>query len=258
MMKTDELTVFFDNDTQKEFIGYGKTNSNLQVGEKALQSIVFPSSSQPQPKTEGFGDRNGTSCLQDYEVIKPNLRCLTQYARGNSIPVIGSVVEVNGKKSEKITETMLSSYPLIIEFPRGKEHSNRLIELAIDELDNVYAEYRTPNGIYFEKPSYNVFDNLNLIGFLDKAKIDRAIVYGIATDLSLKLTVLGLLNRGMQCYVVKDAIKGVFPDSTKAALEEMAKAGAKFIATQDVLDENFCNERLNLEQRTEARGVRIW
>jgi len=43
-------------------------------------------------------------------------------------------------------------------------------------------------------------------------------------------------QRRIQCYVVEDAIKGVFPDKTKEALEEMAKAGAKFVTTKDVLE----------------------
>ena len=42
--------------TSQEVEDYGKTNSNLSVGEIASQSAVFPSSPKPEHKTEGFGD----------------------------------------------------------------------------------------------------------------------------------------------------------------------------------------------------------
>jgi nicotinamidase-related amidase len=43
-------------------------------------------------------------------------------------------------------------------------------------------------------------------------------------------------KRNIQCYVVEDAIKGVFPDGAKTALEEMVNAGAKLVTTKQVLE----------------------
>ena len=43
-------------------------------------------------------------------------------------------------------------------------------------------------------------------------------------------------NKGVQCYVVEDAIKGVAPDTTKQALEQMTNAGAVFVTTKQVLE----------------------
>ena len=84
-------------------------------------------------------------------------------------------------------------------------------------------------GIYFEKQSYDIFTNPAFEAFLDMARVKEAVVYGVATDYCVKAAVLGMQERGIQCHVVTNAISGVAPDTTKQALEEMAKAGANFI-----------------------------
>ena len=63
----------------------------------------------------------------------------------------------------------------------------------------------------------------------------KAVVYGVATDYCVKAAVIGMQQRGIQCYVVEDAIAGVSPDSTKEAIWKMLEAGAKFVKTEDVL-----------------------
>ena len=90
--------------------------------------------------------------------------------------------------------------------------------------------------IYIEKQSYDVFTNPLAEVLLREAGVKEAIVYGVATDFCVKAAVLGMHKRGIQCYVVKDAIKGVFPDKSKEALAEMAEAGAKFVTTSDILE----------------------
>jgi nicotinamidase/pyrazinamidase len=91
-------------------------------------------------------------------------------------------------------------------------------------------------GLYFEKQHYDVFTNPGIDLFLKKANVNEAVVYGVATDYCVKAAVLGMQKRNIQCYVVEDAIKGVFPDGAKTALEEMVNAGAKLVTTKQVLE----------------------
>ncbi|KYK25455.1 hypothetical protein AYK26_05965 [Euryarchaeota archaeon SM23-78] len=92
-------------------------------------------------------------------------------------------------------------------------------------------------GIFFEKQSYDIFTNPAFEVFLEKANVKEAVVYGVATDYCVKAAVLGMQERGIQCYVVEDAIKGVAPDATKQALKEMTKVGAKFTTTKEVIEQ---------------------
>jgi len=111
----------------------------------------------------------------------------------------------------------------------GIDKSN--IQMICDELKK--GPWR---GHFIEKQSYDVFTNPNTEELLKIADVKEAVVYGVATDYCVKAAVLGMQKRGIQCYVVEDAISGVTPETTKSALEEMVKAGAKFVKTSDVLE----------------------
>jgi nicotinamidase/pyrazinamidase len=120
------------------------------------------------------------------------------------------------------------------EFLRTGVDSYRIAE-AIYSHEKSRFEGRN-SGIYFEKQSYDVFTNPNCEALLKKADVKEAVVYGVATDYCVKAAVLGMQKRGIQCYVVGDAIAAVAPDTNISALEEMLNAGAKFVKTKDVLD----------------------
>jgi len=109
------------------------------------------------------------------------------------------------------------------------------LDETIRKIDSILKKETKPQGIYFEKQSYDVFTNPAFPAFLDMADIKQAVVYGVATDYCVKAAVLGMQKKGIQCYVVEDVIKGVAPETTKKALEEMTKAGAKLITIKEVL-----------------------
>jgi nicotinamidase/pyrazinamidase len=247
-------------------------------------------------------DIDGALYVPDAESIKPNLKRLTDYARQNSIQVVGSVdrhigtedykefegeLQRNGgpfpdhcmhwtKGLEKIPETI--QYPFFTrpdfgnEFgfldslfifntslSYGKDNSvddarNETYQRWVKEDEIKYltdalhiVQNGTKRGIYFEKQSYDVFSNPNVEPFLRKAEISSAFVYGVATDFCVKAAVLGMQRLGIQTYVVTDAIRGVFPESTQKALEEMTQAGARFVTTDDVL-ENKIQEAIKCQR----------
>ncbi len=90
-------------------------------------------------------------------------------------------------------------------------------------------------GIYLEKQGYDVFTNPNTEELLKRAGVKEAVVYGVATDYCVKAAVLGMQKRGIQCYVVEDAIAGIAPETTRTALDEMVAAGAKRVKTDEVI-----------------------
>ncbi|VVB78004.1 Isochorismatase family protein [uncultured archaeon] len=178
---------------------------------------------------ECFMNKDGALYVPDSELIKPNLKLLTDYAKKNRVPVLGSIDKSQLKENSKIPETVLSNHPVLLGNLK-LERMNR----AIDELDQVYAEYWLPNGIYFEKQSYDVFTNPNTKAFLEIAKPESAVVYGVETEKSVKAAVIGLQKMKVQCYVVTDGVKGSVQNST--ALDEMVSAGAKLVKTKDILE----------------------
>jgi nicotinamidase/pyrazinamidase len=62
-------------------------------------------------------------------------------------------------------------------------------------------------------------------GLLKKKGIQELIIYGIATDYCVKATALDAANAGFKVTVVSGLCRGVAPDTTAAALEEMQANG---------------------------------
>ena len=213
-----------------------------------------------------FMNKDGALYVPDAELIKPALAKITEFARTNRIPIIGSAdkhfgtAEYKPREGElkkwggpfpdhcmantcgqkKIHETDVSymrCWPVHLEHKLDGKIDGESIVQAIRLIDDVTNHnVHQSDEITIEKQSYDVFTNPTAEVFLARANIKEAVVYGVATDYCVKAAVLGMQQRGVQCYVVEDAIKGVFPESTKSALEEMTKAGAKFTKTADVLE----------------------
>lgn len=158
-----------------------------------------------------FMNADGALYVPNAEIIKPNIARLTDYAREKGIPIWGSV------------DAHVENDPEFKTFPRhcviGTEGQKKILPALEGER-------------IFEKAHYDVFTNPEAEKALKDYGVREAVVYGVATDICVRAAVLGMQQRGIQAYVVEDAIRGVFPDKTKAALEEMAKAGAKFITTE--------------------------
>jgi nicotinamidase/pyrazinamidase len=64
---------------------------------------------------------------------------------------------------------------------------------------------------------------------LKRNNVTDLIVYGIATDYCVKATAIDAADAGFKVTVVEGLCKGVAPDTTKSALEEMKTAGITII-----------------------------
>jgi len=220
-----------------------------------------------------FMNKNGALYVPGAEKIKPNLALLTQYAKLKNfpIPTLGSVDKHFGTKDYKKREGELKRWggPFpdhcmnecygqrkINETSHFESWSNKkevavyiphnikggLSERSLRSYANIISKepffkgaYFEREAIYFEKQSHDVFTNPAAEEILKRANVKEAVVYGVATDYCVKAAVLGMQKRGIQTYVVKDAIKGVSEKTAKSALEEMLKAGARFVSTEDIL-----------------------
>lgn len=55
---------------------------------------------------------------------------------------------------------------------------------------------------------------------------DHAVVYGVATDVCVDYAVEGLLERGVDVYVVEEAVKGIDPEVSEDAIDRWSSKGA--------------------------------
>jgi nicotinamidase/pyrazinamidase len=68
---------------------------------------------------------------------------------------------------------------------------------------------------------------------LKKDKINKVVVYGIATDYCVRATALDAVAAGYKVIMIKNLSRGVAPDTSQRAIEEMK---AKGIAVLDDLE----------------------
>ncbi|CAN5294812.1 isochorismatase family protein [soil metagenome] len=81
------------------------------------------------------------------------------------------------------------------------------------------------------KPAYSIFegttdDGSSVSATLTALGITQVDVAGIATDYCVRASALGALDAGMTVHVLTDLVAGVAPDTSSAALDELAAAGA--------------------------------
>ncbi len=69
---------------------------------------------------------------------------------------------------------------------------------------------------------------------LKKDKVSKVVVYGIATDYCVRATALDAVALGYQVTLIKNLCRGVAPDTTQKALEEMKSKGVVILDDADL------------------------
>jgi len=96
--------------------------------------------------------------------------------------------------------------------------------------DKVDYHIRKGQGV----PAYSIFEGRTEAGstvhnLLDEHGIDSIDVVGIATDYCVRASALDALAHGQRVRVLTDLVAGVAPQTSEAALAELAHAGAEVV-----------------------------
>lgn len=87
------------------------------------------------------------------------------------------------------------------------------------------------------KKVFDPFSNGWLNGLRENGSFRQmeCILFGVATDYCVIAGGLGLVKGGARVLIVTDAISGVAPETTEAAIEQLRASGVDFVSTADVL-----------------------
>lgn len=201
-----------------------------------------------------FMDPGKSMYAPGVEIIKPNLRQLRDYALAKKIPHAGGRDIHFGTAEYAAREVELKAnrgpFPMHCEF--GTDGARNIPETDIpgivhphyldERVDRVMLAKGLAQGVlWFEKQQYDIFTNPAIDVFMTEYGVTEAVVSGVLTDWCVKDAVLGMQKRGVQTYVVEDAIYALnaTPDAGKLAIEEMKAAGAKFVTTRQVLEDRL-------------------
>ncbi|MBN2459099.1 cysteine hydrolase [Candidatus Woesearchaeota archaeon] len=234
------MKIFYDVDTQRDFMhtngalyvpGSGKIESNLEelTNFARIERIPIWGSMDRHFENDPELKRNGgpfpDHCMNGATGQK--LVAETNY----------DVIDVDMGYATKVIPHKVSENQTYDWNPQRLFGVVRLFQAAsvMNYMRGVKILIQRGPNIIFEKQANDVFTNPAAEKLMRALEVKEAVVYGVATDYCVKDAVLGMQKRGIQCYVVKDAIAAVTTKTGKAALEKMVKAGAKLVKTKDVL-----------------------
>jgi nicotinamidase/pyrazinamidase len=181
-------------------------------------------------------------------------RALTRYAVDHRIPILGSVDSHSwdawefasssavGPRGERpnFPDHCVKGTPGWLKVdgtlpPRFRFISN-VAGASIEPIERELITSAT-GGVYFEKEVYSLFANPLAERFVRDlvvaaGKPVRFVVYGVATDYCVKAAALGLAQRGYKAVLLTDAVAGITPEGTEAALREMTAAGVELTTSE--------------------------
>lgn len=180
-----------------------------------------------------FMDPKGSLFVPGAPEITSNLASLVSYANKKAVPIIASVDAHPNEDPE------FSQFPphCVRNTPGQEKVAATLVKSAIVVAQSK-QDFSLPekiNSIVLEKTIFSIFGNENAENIFQTLDAENYFVFGVATDYCVKAAVLGLLQRGYSVTVVEDAISGVTPETSLAALDEMKQAGAKFARTAEII-----------------------
>ena len=89
--------------------------------------------------------------------------------------------------------------------------------------------------IIVEKQTVDVFETSTIRPLLDRLGAERCVVYGVVTEVCVRLAAQGLLRFGKPVTIVTDAIAALNRDTGEQALGELRAAGAALASAAEVL-----------------------
>ena len=179
----------------------------------------------------------GKLYVHDAQTLIPNLKYLTRTALENDILVISSVDThiKNDPEFKQFPAHCVAGNNGAKKIPQTLHKEHIVIPQKILSKKALYAKVKEYAQVILQKNTYDIFVNMNLLQLLRPFR--AAFVYGVALDYCVKYAVLGLLQRGLEVYLITDATKPVDVAQGKALLEKFKSNGVRLIKAKDVQKE---------------------
>lgn len=89
--------------------------------------------------------------------------------------------------------------------------------------------------LILEKRELDCFSSPHLPALLADLKADRYVVYGVVTEICVRLCAFGLLKTGQRVEIVTDAVKALDPAAAEWMFTEFKKAGGHLTKSSQLL-----------------------
>jgi nicotinamidase-related amidase len=178
---------------------------------------------------------DGNLWVPGAERMIPKLRRLFDFAKTNAVTIISSAIAnepegprigkypvhcVRGTEGQRKIDDTLLLHPLVLE--------NKPVDRSFADL------VRKHQQIIVEKSGFDVFDN-PVFEKLLRVLPQRAILFGVPLDHSIRVAALGLRRMGFKTAVIQNAVLPLEPRGAGKAEAEMRRAGVEFVTLEDLL-----------------------
>ncbi len=90
--------------------------------------------------------------------------------------------------------------------------------------------------IILEKQTLDIFESEHAHHLVERLEHDAEfVVFGVVTELCVRLAAKGLLERHRRVSLVRDAIETLAPEAGERALAELVRLGARLVTTDEIL-----------------------
>lgn len=138
--------------------------------------------------------------------------------------IVASVAELN-RRAPLVISTMCAHAEDDPEFQSYPHHCVKgtagQLKPAVTLLDKSDASRQ----IILEKQELNCFSNPRLDALLAEIQPERAVVYGVVTEICVRFAAFGLLERGKRVEIVSDAIQALDEAAARKMFVEFEAAG---------------------------------
>src|SRR3989338_8346269 len=189
-----------------------------------------------------FMRADGKLYVQDEEKIEGNLEKLTNLFRKKGTAIVNTG-DWHNEHTAEISDTpdFVNTFP---EHCMQNTHGADYVG-ATKPANALYVDWQDEKAdldaiagakeIVIYKDMFDVFaGNPHTDKIVDALGPDRVIVYGVATNVCVNYAVRGHLERGLEVYVVEDAIKEL--PNIPSPVDGWVKAGARLIRTEDAVN----------------------
>jgi nicotinamidase/pyrazinamidase len=89
--------------------------------------------------------------------------------------------------------------------------------------------------VILEKQELDCFSNPRLAPLLDERRPERCVVYGVVTEICVRLAAFGLLKTGRRVEIVTDAVQALDENAARKMFDEFKSAGGHLTTVGAVL-----------------------
>lgn len=203
---------------------------------------------------EDFLNPNGKLYIDGAKDIRKNLAAITSHAIWNGYQISGSIdkhfgsthfldreteLQRNGGEfpdhcmdgtfgEKKIPETVMGRR--MVYHPHLEKH----IEHPVNHTLFKECLNSGKGDLFFEKQQFDPTSNPAVMTFLRELEVESVVLYGVATEYCVQHTALSFLQQGIECFIVEDAIAGVYKQEIETAIRTIVRNGGCFVSLNDV------------------------